>query len=67
MPFNPDPCSYANVTELRIGVEGLFGNEIQGIDNVQISAVPGPPAAVLLVTGVLGLAWRGFRPRPAGP
>ena len=57
----------ANVTELRIGVEGLFGNEIQGIDNVQISAVPGPPAAVLLVTGVLGLAWRGFRPRPAGP
>lgn len=55
----------ANVTELRIGVEGLFGNEIQGIDNVQISAVPGPPAAVLLLTGVFGLAWRRVRSRSA--
>jgi len=30
----------ANVTEIRITVEGLFGSEIQGIDNVCLSECP---------------------------
>jgi hypothetical protein len=55
----------SNVTEIRIGLEALFGNEIQGIDNVRIDAVPLPGAAWLLGTALLATVSRARR-RPGG-
>jgi hypothetical protein len=49
----------ANVTEVRLSVESLFGNEIEGIDNFQL--VPEPALALLL--GLSGLALLGRRRR----
>src|SRR5688572_10231972 len=36
----------ANVTELRISVEALFGAEVQAIDNVRLAPGPTPASAV---------------------
>ncbi len=43
----------ANVTEVRLGVEALFGAEIQGIDNVRLAPVT--PVPGLLPVGRLAL------------
>jgi hypothetical protein len=40
----------ANVTELRLSVEALFGNEVEGIDNFQIT--PEPALGLLLALGL---------------
>ncbi len=42
-----------NVTELRLSVEALFGNEIEGIDNFQVAP---EPSVGLLAALALGLA-----------
>ncbi len=44
----------ANVTEVRLGVEALFGAEIQGIDNFRIA--PAAPVPVLPSWGRIALA-----------
>ena len=31
----------ASVTEVRLSVEALFGNEVQGVDNFTMAAPPG--------------------------
>jgi hypothetical protein len=46
----------SNVTQIVISVEALFGNEIQGVDNVRLSTVPLPPGMILLGSGLVGLA-----------
>ena len=48
----------SDVTSLSISVEGLFGAEIQGIDNVRISAIPEPSGLALFGLGALGLLKR---------
>jgi len=58
----------ANVTEVRLGVEALFGAEIQGIDNVRLQgAAPVPSLAdrgmLLLVLGLTVVATTMLRTR----
>lgn len=43
----------ANVTEVRLGVEALFGAEIQGIDNFRLA--PPTPVPALPIAGRIGL------------
>jgi len=47
----------ANVTEVRLGVEALFGPEVQGIDDFRIAPVPPvpglPPLGRLALVGLL--------------
>ncbi len=54
----------ANVTEVRLSVEALFGNEVQGIDNVRLvrplggaPSLPGLAPLVLGGTLLLGVAF----------
>jgi hypothetical protein len=62
----------ANVIEVRLGVEALFGNEVQGIDNVRLEGPPNLPAlsgtGTLALAGALGVlgARRLARPRATG-
>lgn len=46
----------ADVTDVRLSVEALFGNEIQGVDNFQIT--PEPSVALLLALGLCAAAHR---------
>lgn len=52
----------SDVTSVQLGVEGLFGDEIQGIDNVRITAVPEPGSTILLALGFVAVVCR-FRTR----
>jgi len=42
----------SNVTEVRLSVEAMFGNEVQGIDNFAISPVPEPRTWIMLAAGL---------------
>jgi hypothetical protein len=44
----------ANITELRISVEALFGDEVQAIDNVTLAPGPTPASAVVAGAGCAG-------------
>lgn len=49
----------SDVTALTINIEGLWGPEINGVDNISLlgsTAIPQPPAWSLLLLGFLG--WR---------
>jgi hypothetical protein len=46
-----------NVTEVRLSVEAMFGNEVQGIDNFSIAAVPEPATYGMLALGLALVAW----------
>jgi hypothetical protein len=51
----------ASVSNITLSVEALFGNEIQGIDNIGIAAVPAPATVWLLGTAMAGVV--AFRAR----
>ncbi|MBL8200890.1 MAG: PEP-CTERM sorting domain-containing protein [Chromatiales bacterium] len=52
----------ASVSNITLSVEALFGNEIQGIDNIRITAVPAPATVWLLGTALAGVvAYRRHR------
>lgn len=44
----------ADVTAVSIVVESLFGSEVQGVDNVEITTVPEPSTCMLLVIFLIG-------------
>lgn len=53
-----------SVTNITLSVEALFGNEVQGIDNIRLAPVPGPATVWLLGTALAGvIAYRARRRR----
>lgn len=59
-----------NVTSLTINLEGLFGPEINGVDNIAlrpaVSGVPEPQTLGLALAGLAGVALGARRRRPRG-
>ena len=55
----------ANVTQIRLSVEAVFGGEIEGVDNFSITSVPEPSGLVLasLALGALASARHARRQR----
>lgn len=48
----------SDVTSVSLTVEGLFGSEVNGIDNFRISTVPEPGAAIMFSLGLSALMGR---------
>lgn len=55
----------SNVTAIRINIEGLWGNEIEGVDSIRLTsldldavAVPESVTLLLLGSGLAGLVAR---------
>lgn len=46
-----------SVTEVRLSVEAMFGNEVQGIDNFTLTAVPEPSTYGMLALGLAVVGW----------
>jgi len=63
MPFT---VSGPGLTLISFSLTGSTGNKYIGLDNVDVEAVPVPPSALLLGSGLLGLVGLGWKRGRAG-